>query len=77
MILKEMAPDNIDPNIWAWLKQKGFIKQSDILRLEAEADSLTHALLVLSHAVPKSERKGSAPQRMIPASRKPKKGYSG
>lgn len=51
--LKWTAED-MDPNVRAWLKQKGFVEVEDVKKLESLADSMTHALLMLTHKLPKS-----------------------
>lgn len=60
------TPDSIDPNVLAWLEQKNF-GLDDIRRLEASADSLTQAILLLTFLVPRApvKRVGS----MIPQSK--------
>jgi hypothetical protein len=54
------TPDNIDPNVLAWLKQKKF-GMDDIRRLEASAESLTQALLLLTYLVPRAPIKRAGP----------------
>lgn len=51
--LKWTAED-MDPNVRAWLKQKGFVEIEDVKKLESLADSMTHAILMLTHEIPKS-----------------------
>ena len=49
----KMTLDNIEPNLRAWLSRKGFTKDEDIISLEQKGVSLAHALLMLSHVLPR------------------------